>query len=391
MTAPTSAFNEREIQISAPAATKAEILASFNPDDFVTPTGREEDWRFTPVRRVAALFEPLPDSTGVDVVVNAPDSVTVEKVSSDDPRLGDALVPVDRASVLAWDGATEALVVSVPDRTEVAEPIRIDVSGNGFSYGLTQLRVGADSGATFVIDNRGSATRSDNIEVLVGDRSRVTFVSIQDWERDAVHLGRIHTRIGRDASTTQIVATFGGDIVRLVSTVEYDGPGGSADLLGAYFADAGQHLEHRLFADHDETHCRSNVVYKGALQGEHARTVWIGDVLIRANAVGTDTYEINRNLVLSDGARADSVPNLEIETGEIAGAGHASATGRFDDEQLFYLQSRGIPADEARRLVVRGFFTDVLDRIPQEDIRDRLWQVVEDEVSTVIAPAGGQK
>ena len=107
-------------------------------------------------------------------------------------------------------------------------------------------------------------------------------------------------------------------------------------------------------------HCRSRVTYKGALQGEGAHTVWVGDVLIRAAAEGTDTYELNRNLVLTDGARADSVPNLEIETGEIVGAGHASATGRFDDEQLFYLQARGIPDDEARRLVVRGFFAEVI-------------------------------
>ena len=115
--------------------------------------------------------------------------------------------------------------------------------------------------------------------------------------------------------------------------------------------------------------CRSRVTYKGALQGEGAHTVWVGDVLIRADAEGTDTYELNRNLVLTDGARADSVPNLEIETGEIAGAGHASATGRFDDEQLFYLQARGIPEDEARRLVVRGFFAELVQQIGVPDDR----------------------
>ena len=114
------------------------------------------------------------------------------------------------------------------------------------------------------------------------------------------------------------------------------------------------------------------MTYKGALQGDEAHTVWIGDVLIRAAAQGTDTYELNRNLVLTDGARADSVPNLEIETGEITGAGHASATGRFDDQQLFYLQSRGIPEDEARRLVVRGFFADVIAQIGIPDVQARL-------------------
>jgi Fe-S cluster assembly protein SufD len=103
----------------------------------------------------------------------------------------------------------------------------------------------------------------------------------------------------------------------------------------------------------------------------------VGDVLIRAEATGTDTYEVNRNLVLSDGARADSVPNLEIETGEVVGAGHASATGRFDDEQLFYLMARGIPETEARRLVVRGFFAELLGKVPVEELRERLTSVIE--------------
>src|SRR5205807_3094867 len=132
-----------------------------------------------------------------------------------------------------------------------------------------------------------------------------------------------------------------------------------------------------------------NVLYKGALQGDpdskkpDAHTVWIGDVLIRAEAEGTDTYEANRNLVLTDGARADSVPNLEIETGEIIGAGHASATGRFDDEQLFYLRARGIPEDAARRLVVRGFFHEIIQKITVIEVRERLEAAIEAELAAV--------
>ena len=126
---------------------------------------------------------------------------------------------------------------------------------------------------------------------------------------------------------------------------------------------------------------KRQVEYKGALQGDTAHTVWVGDVLIRASAEGTDTYELNRNLVLTDGARADSVPNLEIETGEIEGAGHASATGRFDDEQLFYLMARGIPQDEARRLVVHGFFASVVGRIGVPEVEERLMQAIERELS----------
>ena len=124
-------------------------------------------------------------------------------------------------------------------------------------------------------------------------------------------------------------------------------------------------------------------MYKGALLGATARTVWVGDVLIRAAAAGTQTYELNRNLLLSAGARADSVPNLEIETGQIEGAGHASATGRFDDEQLFYLQARGITPEDARRLVARGFFADIIARIGVAEVADRLTTDIDTRLATI--------
>src|SRR5262249_12987056 len=209
------------------------------------------------------------------------------------------------------------------------------------------------------------------------DGAKLTVVSVQDWADEAVHAGQHTALVGRDASFKSVIITFGGDLVRLHPRVVYGAPGGEAELYGLFFTDTGQHQEHRLFVDHDVPHCRSNVAYKGALQGDGAHAVWIGDVLIRAEAEGTDTYELNRNLVLTDGARVDSVPNLEIETGEIVGAGHASATGRFDDLQLFYLRSRGIPEDEARRLVVRGFFADVVGRIGIPDLEQRLTAAID--------------
>jgi Fe-S cluster assembly protein SufD len=149
-----------------------------------------------------------------------------------------------------------------------------------------------------------------------------------------------------------------------------------------FFGGSGEHIEHRLLVDHSQPHCRSNVIYKGALDGETARSVWVGDVIIRAEAAGTQTYEINRNLLLSEGARADSVPNLEIETGNVSGAGHASATGRFDDEQLFYLQARGIDVETARRLVVRGFFDDVLRTSTLEHANERIVKAIESRLTT---------
>ena len=217
--------------------------------------------------------------------------------------------------------------------------------------------------------------------MLVGDGAQVELVGLQLWDDDAVHAGQVALRVGRDAHVKTLSATLGGDLVRLVETAEYAGPGGDLQQNGVYFADAGQHLEHRLFVDHNAPHTKSNVDYRGALQGRGAHSVWVGDVLIRKVAEGITTYESNKNLVLTDGCRADSVPNLEIETGEIEGAGHASTTGRFDDEQLFYLRSRGIEEAEARRLVVHGFFADIIRRIGVPEVEQRLLAAVEAELA----------
>ena len=199
-----------------------------------------------------------------------------------------------------------------------------------------------------------------------------------------MHHTHHHALIKRDGVLRHLAVSFGGDLVRINTSVAYDGPGGSAELLGLYFVDAGQHLENRLFVDHNAPHTKSNVDYRGALQGAGAHAVWIGDVLIRKVAEGISTYESNKNLVLTDGCRADSVPNLEIETGEIDGAGHASTTGRFDDEQLFYLRSRGIDEAEARRLVVHGFFADIIRRIGVPEVEERLLAAVEAELAVTV-------
>jgi Fe-S cluster assembly protein SufD len=252
-------------------------------------------------------------------------------------------------------------------------------------FGHTLIEAGENSKATVVLDHQGSATVADNVEVVVGDGAKLTVVSFADWADDAVHLSHHYVTLGRDASVQHVLVTVGGGLVRIAPSLRYGGPGGDAELLGAYFADAGQHLEHRLFVDHAQPNCRSRVEYKGALQGDGARTVWIGDVLIRAEAEGTDTYERNRNLLLTDGARADSVPNLEILTGEVVGAGHASASGRLEDQHLFYLMARGIPLAEARRLVIRGFFGELISRVGAPGLRERITAAIEDELAKGLA------
>ncbi|MFD9883644.1 Fe-S cluster assembly protein SufD [Streptomyces alboflavus] len=368
-------------------ATRMSAPPSFDVADFPVPHGREEEWRFTPLERLRGLHDGTAAATGdgVRIDIEAPEGVVVETVGRDDARLGKAGTPVDRVAAQAYSAFEKAGVVTVPKETVLAEPIRIAVHGEGgVAYGHQVIELGAFAEAVVVIDHTGDAVLAANVDYVLGDGAKLTVVSVQDWDDKAVHVGQHNALIGRDATFKSFVVTFGGDVVRLHPRVTYAGTGGEAELFGLYFTDAGQHQEHRLLVDHNVPHCKSNVVYKGALQGEQAHAVWIGDVLIEAKAEGTDTYEMNRNLVLTDGARVDSVPNLEIETGEIVGAGHASATGRFDDEQLFYLMARGIPADEARRLVVRGFFAELVQQIAVADIEERLLVKIDEELEASV-------
>ncbi|CAM5575736.1 Fe-S cluster assembly protein SufD [Streptomyces sp. URMC 127] len=388
---PAGSTTDGAIQVGGPQQpidARVSAPASYDVADFPVPHGREEEWRFTPLERLRGLHDgtAVANGGGVKVEVSAPAGVTVETVGRDDARLGRAGKPVDRVAAQAYTSFEKASVVSIPKDTVLTEPVTVSVHGEGgVAFGHQVIEIGAFAEAVVVLDHTGDTTLAANVEFLVGDGAKLTVVSVQDWDATAVHAAQHTALVGRDASFKSVIVTFGGDLVRLHPRVVYAGPGGEAELYGLYFTDEGQHQEHRLLVDHDTPHCRSNVAYKGALQGQDAHAVWIGDVLIRAAAEGTDTYELNRNLVLTDGARVDSVPNLEIETGEIVGAGHASATGRFDDEQLFYLMARGIPADEARRLVVRGFFAELVQQIGIPELEERLIAKIEAELEASVA------
>ncbi|HEY6857748.1 MAG TPA: Fe-S cluster assembly protein SufD [Mycobacterium sp.] len=370
---------------------KGELFSSFDVNAFEVPGGRDEIWRFTPLRRLHGLHDGSAPATGsAKITISERPDVRVETVRRGDERLGQGGVPADRVAAQAFSSFNTANIVTVARDTHTAEPVEIAIDGPGagaVAYGHLQVRVEELAEAVVVVDHRGSGTYADNVEFVVDDAARLTVVWIADWADDAVHVSAHHARLGKDAVLRHVAITLGGDVVRMSAMVRFAAPGGDAELLGSYFADDGQHLESRLLIDHAHPDCRSNVLYKGALQGDpdsnrpDAHTVWVGDVLIRAAATGTNTFEVNRNLVLTDGARADSVPNLEIETGEIVGAGHASATGRFDDEQLFYLRARGIPEDQARRLVVRGFFNEIIAKIAVPEIRERLTTAIEHELA----------
>ena len=373
---------------AAAGASRANRVASHDLALFAPVSGSEEEWRFSPVDRLQRLFDGEAASGRIPVEVSAAPGVLFDaRARSGAATPAVAGIPNDRLSATAWYAAPETIAVTIPANVEAEGETTVSIRGTGID-GVTggatsaHILVTAEhhSSGLVLLDHTGSAELAQTVEIDVHDGANLTLVTIHDWDRGSVHGASHRAKLGRDATLKHIVVSLGGDVVRVTVDGEFAAPGSSFEALGLYYADAGQHLEHRLFVDHAVPRCKSRVTYKGALQGAGARSVWVGDVLIRKAAEGTDTYELNRNLVLTEGARADSVPNLEIETGEIEGAGHASATGRFDDEQLFYLTSRGIPTDIARRLVVRGFFAELIHQIGVPAVEQRLEAAIEAEL-----------
>lgn len=373
-----------------PVQTRSERPTSFDPADFAVPTGREVNWKHTPLALLGDLLrdEPAPhDVIGVDV--SAPSSVEQIRLRVGEAPRGEVFRPEDRVSAIAWAQEDEAPLIRIPSGVELEEPIVVQLTGRGgVAHAHVVIEAQAHSRATVVLRHAGTAQQAQNVEIIVRDGAALTVVSVQRWDDDAIHLASHQARVDRDATLTHVVVSLGGRVVRVNPSVELAGAGAEGRLYGLSFADAGQHLESQVYLHHKGAQTFGDVLYKGALQGESARSVWVGDVLIGPDAVGTDSYEANRNLVLTDGARADSIPNLEIETGDIRGAGHASATGRFDDEQLFYLQARGIAEDEARRLVVLGFLAEIVQKIDVPALQDELIAAIEDELALATTAEG---
>jgi Fe-S cluster assembly protein SufD len=375
-------LSEHSHGFGVPIQTRSERLKSTKLSDFPEISNREEQWRYITVDRLGGLDQSDLEEFSGDIESKLADGVETSWIDSSHKLFGAAGIPEDRVSAAGWEAAKAAYLVSIPTKVVGSAQSTISITSASVGPAALHIIVEAKSGSdsVVIIDHRGDAVLSENIEFLLEDQAKLTVVSIQDWNDGSIHNGAQYAMLGKDSTFKHVVVTLGGSVVRMTPSAYFSASGADAALYGLYFADAGQYLEHRIFVDHSSPNCKSRVTYKGALQGSKAHTVWVGDVLIRASAEGTDTYELNRNLLLTDGARADSVPNLEIETGQIQGAGHASASGRFDDEQLFYLQARGLPELEARRLVVRGFLMEVVQQIGVPEIEERLAASIEDEL-----------
>lgn len=369
------------------APSRADRPTSFNLADIPMPGGREEDWRFTPLERMKMLLADALEGKAPRVevagqVVSETERVELGtssyvEIAADSDIHGKVGAPGDRAAVVEWNNHRELVNVVIAE--ELSEPVRIKVIGENRQPAAQHICIDVkpDAKALVILEHTGDAQLNQGVEIDVESGAQLEFVSIQEWDRTAVHASNHRMSVEKDAKLKHIAITLGGDLVRICPDIELDKPGAEVELFGVYFTDTDQHQEHRLFVNHSAENCRSDVHYKGALQGQQAHAVWIGDVLIGKQAFNTDSYEQNRNLVLNEGAKADSVPNLEIENGEIAGAGHASATGRFDEEQLFYLLSRGIPEDIARKMVVHGFFAEVIRQIGIEEIEEHLLHAID--------------
>ena len=375
-------LSEHRHGFGVPIQTRSERPRSTKLADFAEISTREEQWRYITADRLGGLDQESLDEFSGDIETKLAEGVESSWIESSHQLFGSAGIPEDRVSAAGWEAAKAAYLISIPSSVKDSAQTTLTITSVSADpaalHVIVQAKKGSDS--VVVIDHRGDATLSENIEFIIEDEAKLTVVSIQDWNEGSIHNGAQYAMLGRNSAFKHVMVTLGGAVVRMTPSAYFGAPGGDAALYGLYFADAGQYLEHRIFVDHSTPNCKSRVTYKGALQGTKAHTVWVGDVLIRAAAEGTDTYELNRNLLLTDGARADSVPNLEIETGQIQGAGHASASGRFDDEQLFYLQARGLSELEARRLVVRGFLMEVVQQIGVPELEERLAASIEDEL-----------
>ncbi|MDR3360164.1 MAG: SufD family Fe-S cluster assembly protein, partial [Bifidobacteriaceae bacterium] len=224
----------------------------------------------------------------------------------------------------AWAAGETATLITLA-HPESATPTVVRLVGGDGSEAPTpsssHLAIVAKAGArgTVVLEHTGLAHLAQGVEIIVEDGADLTVIAIHDWADGAVHAASHRARLGQDARLRHVAVSLGGALIRLAPHFELAGDSCELEALGINLTDTGQHHEAQLLVDHRGRNCKSRVTYKGALLGPLARSVWVGDVLIRSSAQGTDTYEENRNLVLAKGAHADSVPNMEIETGHIAG------------------------------------------------------------------------
>ena len=385
--------------------------------DLEWPDNRVEEWRYTNPRRfdldrailreagdgavrdagiVAALGGDVTGAVrlvdgGAEVIGTAADGVVVTDIATaarEHPdvlqtHLGTAVGTADKFDALNLAAFTGGAFVYVPPETKVDRPVTVTIQAERDGTIIPRVLVVVDrfSKADVYIDHAGggSATVIEVVEVVTLDGAQANVVTAQDWGDAVDHIGRHRGKVGRDGVHRHLEVTLGGRTVYLRPDLGLDAPGGHGELFGVYFGSGGQQFEHRSVIHHNASKTSSESVYKGALQGT-SRATWFGNIRIEKHAKATSSDETNRNLILTDGARADSIPFLEILCSDVVECGHHSSVGQVDEVQLFYLTSRGIPRDEAVRMLVFGFFGEVTDRIDLPGVTDTVLAEIEAEI-----------
>ncbi len=377
------------------------------------PDTTEEAWRFTNLRgfdpdsytaspngsvagAVPAQLLDL-DVAGMAVVTEAgieieraPEGIRFEVLGEDDPRL---------YSLVGWNEKfaahnaavwTHGLLVHVPKGVELEKPLYVRIANSVAEGALFwRLLVVAEERSRFTLIEEYSSSRPDLpaysnavAELFVGQAAKLEYVSIQNLSRETWHFATHHARVDRDGELDWVAGGFGSKNGKIRIQNDLSGPGATSRVTGAYFADGNQHLDYDTFQEHIAPSTESDFAFKGALR-EHAHAVWRGMIRVEEDAQKTNAYQENRNLLLSEDAHADSIPGLEILANDVR-CTHGATIGRVDREELFYLMARGLSRAEAERLIVRGFFQDILDRIELEPVREALGAALEARIPQIV-------
>jgi Fe-S cluster assembly protein SufD len=358
-------------------------LAGFDPDSFSQVPG--------------TVPQTSPGSTMLDIAVagvvrvseagitveRAPEGVVFEPLTREADRLGELVGADDKFTAHNAAHWEHGLLVRVPKGVSLDAPLYVKITNSVEGGSLFwRLLVIAEEGSSFSLIEEYESTSPELsgysnavVELFVDQAAKLEYVSIQNLSRQSWHFATHHARVGRDAELDWVAGGFGSKKGKIRIQNDLAGPGATSRVTGAYFSDGEQHLDYDTFQEHMAPNTTSDFAFKGALRDE-ATAVWRGMIRVEEGAQKTNAYQENRNLMLSDEAHADSIPGLEILANDVR-CTHGSTTGRVDQEQLFYAMARGLTRADAERLIVRGFFQDVLDRIELEPVREALGAALE--------------
>lgn len=427
-------FDEEALTALRSPAPFVETLRKQAFDEFLAlpmPSQETEEWRYTDLEGFDFGLRPFVEGGHADNLDDVPDEILAaagnvgERDGLQIQRNSEVVVThldPEMKSKGVWFGDLDRAIAERPDVLErhlhglvaterskftalhaafrsggtflhVPRDVRVDLPIQTLSYldadvaaAFPRTLLVAEEGSEVTFIDRyvspalGGALSDAIVEIYVGPGAHVRYVALQEYGDGVTHLAVQRARIARDGSLKTLGVAFGGTLARAEIEAVLAEDGASSEMLGVYFGDGDQHIDHRSIQDHIGSRTSSDLLYKGAMR-DSSNAIYTGTVVIEKGAHRCDAYQTNRNILLSETARAHSVPNLEILTNDPTRCGHAASVGPVSDDELFYLMSRGIPEKEAERLIVFGFFKQVLDRVEIPEIRDGLVAAIEDELA----------